>query len=93
MAKNKSANKKLADMKSSLRWYTDVISKTEMVDYSPVKGLWLSVPTATESWGKHPESLTSASNLRDIRTCRHPLLRQSIIGSGTRRRLRTWRYG
>ena len=52
MAKNKKQNKKeLADMEENFpQWYTDVISKTEMVDYSPVKGFMVIRPYGYAIW-------------------------------------------
>ena len=52
MAKNKKQNiKELADMEENFpQWYTDVISKTEMVDYSPVKGFMVIRPYGYAIW-------------------------------------------
>lgn len=51
MAKNKQFKKELADMEENFpQWYTDVISKTEMVDYSPVKGFMVIRPYGYAIW-------------------------------------------
>lgn len=36
------------------QWYTDVITKTDLVDYSPVKGFMVIKPYGYAIWGKYP---------------------------------------
>ncbi len=49
MGKNK--KKELASMEENFpQWYTDVISKTEMVDYAPVKGFMVIRPYGYAIW-------------------------------------------
>ncbi len=61
MAKKKQFKKELADMEENFpQWYTDVISKTEMVDYSPVKGFMVIRPYGYAIW----ENIQSAMDKR-----------------------------
>ena len=53
MGKNKNKNKVEAITPRDVdfaRWYTDVISKTELVDYSPVKGFMVIRPYGYAIW-------------------------------------------
>lgn len=51
MAKNKNKKKELASMEENFpQWYTDVISKTELVDYAPVKGFMVIRPYGYAIW-------------------------------------------
>ena len=47
-------NKKMVEAITSrdedfAKWYTDIVKKAELADYSGVRAAWLSVPTATRS--------------------------------------------
>lgn len=49
--KNQTQKKELASMEENFpQWYTDVISKTELVDYSPVKGFMVIRPYGYAIW-------------------------------------------
>jgi prolyl-tRNA synthetase len=51
MADNKQFVKEIADIDSDFpKWYTDVILKTELVDYGPVKGTMVIRPYGYEIW-------------------------------------------
>ncbi|MDD4408646.1 MAG: proline--tRNA ligase [Clostridia bacterium] len=51
MDENKSFVKEIADIKTNFpQWYTDIVLKTEMVDYGPVKGTMIIRPYGYEIW-------------------------------------------
>lgn len=51
MAKDKQFVKEIADIENDFpKWYTDVILKTELVDYGPVKGTMVIRPYGYEIW-------------------------------------------
>ncbi|PID82806.1 MAG: proline--tRNA ligase [Clostridiales bacterium] len=51
MAKNKNFVKEITNMDEDFpRWYTDVIKKTDLVDYSPVKGFMVIKPYGYAIW-------------------------------------------
>ena len=39
------------------QWYTDVVKKAELMDYSSVKGCMVIEPYGYAIWGKHPARL------------------------------------
>ena len=51
MSKNKQFVNELADIVTDFaKWYTDVILKTDMVDYGPVKGTMVIKPYGYAIW-------------------------------------------
>ena len=61
MADNKQFVKEIADIETDFpKWYTDVILKTELVDYGPVKGTMVIRPYGYEIW----ENIQSELNKR-----------------------------
>jgi len=50
------------------QWYTDVILKTELCDYAPVRGCMIA-PTATRFGSAFRRKWTSASRKRVIKMC------------------------
>ena len=58
MEKDNKFVQEIADMKEDFpRWYTDVILKTELVDYGPVKGTMVIRPYGYEIWEHIQEAL------------------------------------
>ena len=58
MQKDNQFVKEIADMKTDFpQWYTDVILKTELVDYGPVKGTMVIRPYGYEIWEHIQEEL------------------------------------
>ena len=37
------------------QWYTDVVKKAELIDYSSVKGCMVIKPAGYAIWGEYPE--------------------------------------
>mgnify|MGYP000025429222 FL=1 len=59
-------NKKMVEAITSrdedfAKWYTDIVKKAELVDYSGVKAVWLSAPTAMLSGKIFRLTLTAVS--------------------------------
>ena len=58
MDKDSKFVKEIADMNADFpQWYTDVILKTELVDYGPVKGTMVIRPYGCEIWEHIQEEL------------------------------------
>ncbi|MDD4839778.1 MAG: proline--tRNA ligase [Clostridia bacterium] len=58
MADNKQFVKEIADMSADFpQWYTDVVLKTELADYGPVKGTMVIRPYGYEIWENIQHSL------------------------------------
>ena len=51
------------------RWYTDVITKTEMVDYAPVKGFMVIRPYGYALWENIQQALIKDLKKQDIKIC------------------------
>ena len=51
MAKEKEFVREIADIETDFaQWYTDVVTKTELVDYGPVKGTMVIRPYGYAIW-------------------------------------------
>lgn len=58
MGKNKNFVESITDMEKDFpKWYTDIITKAEMVDYGPVKGTMVIRPYGYEIWERIQEYL------------------------------------
>lgn len=50
------------------QWYTDVITKTDLVDYAPVKGFMVVKPYGYALWEKMQEFMDKNLKKLDIKT-------------------------
>lgn len=75
MAKNKEFVKEITPMEEDFsRWYTDVIIKNELVDYSPVKGFMVIRPYGYALWEKIQEFADRRFKETGHKNCYFPLL-------------------
>lgn len=66
--------KEIADMKKDFpQWYTDVVLKTEMVDYGPVKGTMVIRPYGYEVWELIQKELNSRFKAEGVKNAYFPL--------------------
>lgn len=69
MAKEQQFVSQIADIESDFpQWYSDVVLKTKLVDYGPVKGTMVIRPYGYAIWEISRRSSTSASRRRGMRT-------------------------
>ena len=68
MAKEKKVEQ-ITDMEVDFaQWYTDVCKKAELIDYSSIKGMFISAPMATPSGRISRRVWTSVSRRRATKT-------------------------
>ncbi len=82
------ADKKLVEQITSreedfAQWYTDVVKKAELTDYSSVKGFMVIRPAGYAIWENIMAALDSRFKATGVQNCSMPLL----IPSRTRRTL------
>ena len=72
---NKQFVNELADIKTDFaQWYTDVILKTDMVDYGPVKGTMVIKPYGYAIWENIQHYLDKEFKKRGVQNAYFPLL-------------------
>lgn len=72
---NKQFVNELADIKTDFaQWYTDVILKTDMVDYGPVKGTMVIKPYGYAVWENIQQYLDKEFKKRGVQNAYFPLL-------------------
>lgn len=72
---NKAYVKDITPMEEDFaRWYTDVILKTELVDYAPIKGFMVIRPYGYEIWERIQKSLDHSLKATGHKNCYFPLL-------------------
>ena len=72
---NKQFVNDLADIKTNFaQWYTDVILKTDMVDYGPVKGTMVIKPYGYAIWENIQHYLDKEFKKRGVQNAYFPLL-------------------
>ncbi len=72
---NKQFVNELADIKTNFaQWYTDVILKTDMVDYGPVKGTMVIKPYGYAIWENIQQYLDKEFKKRGVQNAYFPLL-------------------
>ena len=72
---NKQFVNELADIKTDFaQWYTDVILKTDMVDYGPVKGTMVIKPYGYAVWENIQHYLDKEFKKRGVQNAYFPLL-------------------
>lgn len=70
MSDNKEFVKEITNMDEDFaQWYTDVIRKTDLVDYSPVKGFMVIKPYGYAIWENIQQYLDARLNKRVIKIC------------------------
>ena len=75
MAKEKQFVKEIADMEQDFpQWYTDVILKTELVDYGPVKGTMVIRPYGYAIWENIQNELNKRFKKVGVKNAYFPLL-------------------
>ncbi len=75
MAKEKQFVKEIADMEQDFpQWYTDVILKTELVDYGPVKGTMVIRPYGYAIWENIQSELNKRFKKVGVKNAYFPLL-------------------
>lgn len=75
MADSKQFVKEIADMKADFpQWYTDVVLKTELVDYGPVKGTMVIRPYGYEIWENIQQALDKRFKETGHKNAYFPLL-------------------
>jgi prolyl-tRNA synthetase len=75
MGKNKNFVKEITPMEEDFaRWYTDIIIKNELVDYSPVKGFMVIRPYGYALWEKIQEFADRRFKETGHKNCYFPLL-------------------
>ena len=61
--------KEIADINVDFpQWYTDVVLKTQLVDYGPIKGTMVIRPYGYAIWENIQKNLTPVLKLRGIKT-------------------------
>ena len=56
MAQEKKLVEAITSMEEDFaQWYTDVVKKAELIEYSGVKGCMILRPNGYAIWGKYPE--------------------------------------
>ena len=73
------ADKKLVEQITSreedfAQWYTDVVKKAELTDYSSVKGFMVIRPAGYAIWERIQEELDSRFKATGVQNCAMPLL-------------------
>ena len=75
MSKNKQFVNELADIVTDFaQWYTDVILKTDMVDYGPVKGTMVIKPYGYAIWEGIKSNLDKEFKKRGVQNAYFPML-------------------
>ena len=75
MAKQKDFVKEIADMHEDFpQWYTDVVLKTELVDYGPVKGTMVIRPYGYAIWEVIQEEMNKRFKATGHKNAYFPLL-------------------
>ena len=74
MAKEKQFVKEITDMNEDFpRWYTDVVVKTELVDYGPVKGTMVIRPYGYAIWENIQAELNRRFRARGVKNAYFPM--------------------
>ena len=69
MAKEQQFVEQIADIESDFpQWYTDVVLKTKLVDYGPVKGTMVIRPYGYAIWKIFKRNSTNGSRITDTKT-------------------------
>ena len=64
MAKEKEFVREIADIETDFaQWYTDVVTKTELVDYGPVKGTMVIGKTYKKNWTRDLKLQDTATHI------------------------------
>ena len=75
MENNKQFVKELADIKTEFaQWYTDVVLKTDMVDYGPVKGTMVIKPYGYAIWENIQSYLNKEFKKQGVENAYFPML-------------------
>ncbi len=75
MAENKDFVKEIADIREDFpRWYTDVVVKTELVDYGPVKGTMVIRPYGYAIWERIQRELDDRFKATGHKNAYFPML-------------------
>src|SRR5690554_3286936 len=74
MEKNKSFVESITNMEKDFsKWYTDIITKAEMVDYGPVKGTMVIRPYGYEIWERIQEYLNAEFKKCGVKNAYFPM--------------------
>lgn len=77
--------KEITDMSVNFpQWYTDVVLKTELVDYGPVKGTMVIRPYGYEIWEHIQEELNARFKATGHKTHTSPCLSPIVFSSKRR---------
>ena len=92
MAKENQFVEQIANIDADFpQWYTDVVLKTKLVDYGPVKGTMVIRPYGYAIWENIQKEMDARFKKRGVQNAYFPLAYPYELfhkGSGTRRRVR-----